>query len=61
MWHSCCPGGSAPETVRAFLERESTLSPATRRRRHAWLGAFFCWLVQREHVDLNPVDRVAPA
>ena len=29
--------------------------------RHAWLGAFFCWLVQRELVDLNPVDRVAPA
>src|SRR2546421_4004933 len=49
------------EVVRAFLEHESTLSPATRRRRHASLSVFSRWLVQRELVDFNPVDRVAPA
>ena len=44
--------------VRAFLEQDSQLSPATRRRRHASLSAFFRWLVQQELVDFNPVDRV---
>src|SRR2546425_1168199 len=49
------------EIVRVFLEHESTLTSATRRGRHASLSAFFRWLVQRELVDFNPVDRVAPA
>ncbi len=45
--------------IRAFLDGDAA-GPSTRRRRYAALCSFYRWLVRREIVDVNPMERVDP-